>query len=205
MQPATPSPSSSPSRPPRRHPSTPCWKAYWLLAEPCSPSGRPTSTAPSLSLRTETVVPRPRLPNRPRPKRPNGAGALYPGGYIYVLHDGRRSPLHRLVMQEILGRPLLRSEHVHHLDGNPQNNRPENLRVLDAGEHSSKHNRKRPLLLWCAQCGRPMLTGSRRLSVPALCCSRKCAAAWYWRRCQAAKHGRPAPRPAPRRPIPDPG
>jgi hypothetical protein len=34
---------------------------------------------------------------------------------------------HRLVMEAMIGRPLLREEVVHHVDDDPANNRPENL------------------------------------------------------------------------------
>ena len=67
-------------------------------------------------------------------------------GYIY-----QRSPnhphgtkhgcfvaLHRLVVERKLGRYLLPSEVVDHIDGNIQNNHPENLRVFSSnGEHLS--------------------------------------------------------------------
>lgn len=44
--------------------------------------------------------------------------------------------LHRLVMEEILGRFLLPEEVVHHKDGNPQNNDPENLEIFHRnGDH----------------------------------------------------------------------
>jgi hypothetical protein len=43
---------------------------------------------------------------------------------------------HRLVMERVLGRYLLATEVVHHLDGNRGNNAPENLGVFAAnGQH----------------------------------------------------------------------
>lgn len=47
---------------------------------------------------------------------------------------------HRLIMIRKLGRPLKSNEHVHHIDGNPRNNNPENLIVLTSREHASHHN-----------------------------------------------------------------
>ena len=146
----------------------------------------------------------PRLPKRHRHRRPNGAGGLIAGGYIYVRANNRLIGLHGLVMQEILGRPLLTSEHVHHRDGNRQNNQPENLRLLSAGAHAIQHHRKHSLLVWCPQCGQPLLTMQKHASRPGLCCSWKCGGLWRSRRNHATKLGRPAPRPAPMRPIPDP-
>ncbi len=43
---------------------------------------------------------------------------------------------HRVVAEEMLGRPLKPGEVVHHIDGNKQNNAPENLMVF---ESSSAH------------------------------------------------------------------
>ena len=42
---------------------------------------------------------------------------------------------HRVVMEQILGRPLKENEIVHHIDGNKRNNEPSNLTVMTQLEH----------------------------------------------------------------------
>ena len=50
---------------------------------------------------------------------------------------------HRLVMEELLGRPLLRSEVVHHKNGVTTDNRPENLELFpDNGTHKRTEIRR---------------------------------------------------------------
>lgn len=46
---------------------------------------------------------------------------------------------HRVVMEQIVGRPLKRTEVVHHKDGDRRNNDPANLEILDAADHGSLH------------------------------------------------------------------
>lgn len=46
---------------------------------------------------------------------------------------------HRLVMSNKLGRPLLPSEHVHHIDGDKTNNSPDNLEIVNKSEHHRSH------------------------------------------------------------------
>ena len=61
-------------------------------------------------------------------------------GYWEVLTEAGYRYEHRLVMQRLLGRPLLRSEHVHHKNGDGLDNRPENLELLTSAAHGKEHN-----------------------------------------------------------------
>jgi len=47
--------------------------------------------------------------------------------------------LHRIVMEEHLGRHLLRHEVVHHKNGNKSDNRIENLEVMFQSKHAKIH------------------------------------------------------------------
>jgi hypothetical protein len=51
----------------------------------------------------------------------------------------KRMPEHRYVMEQHLGRKLLRSEDVHHRDGNKLNNELDNLRVMSKKDHTKLH------------------------------------------------------------------
>ena len=60
--------------------------------------------------------------------------------YDHPLFPGKRQVLvHRLVMAEFLGRPLLPTEHIHHKDENRANNRRRNLKLMVRGKHKSIH------------------------------------------------------------------
>lgn len=60
----------------------------------------------------------------------------------YKLH-GRH--LHRIVAEEILGRPLKKGEVVHHIDGNIHNNSNDNLMIFkNQSEHAKWHSEHTP-------------------------------------------------------------
>lgn len=62
-------------------------------------------------------------------------------GYIRIYHDGKFVQKHRLVMEQQLGRPLLLSELVHHINGDRTDNRPQNLQLLTSKTHMVKTNK----------------------------------------------------------------
>ena len=59
-------------------------------------------------------------------------------GVTYTKQYGRHE--HRVIAEQILGRPLRAGEVVHHVDGNKRNNDPGNLIVFDSqSEHMRWH------------------------------------------------------------------
>jgi len=59
----------------------------------------------------------------------------------YVKLGGRH--MHRVVAEQMLNRPLLLGEIIHHKDGDKWNNTPENLEIMTQSEHARLHNLKR--------------------------------------------------------------
>ena len=84
------------------------------------------------------------------------------GGYIYCrtipLHPKANAnglyPLHRVLVENKLGRHLKDDEHVHHLDGDKNNNCVDNLIAMTASEHAAHHRRigRRLENVTCANC-----------------------------------------------------
>ena len=65
-----------------------------------------------------------------RPRRAVGDKWLDPDGYVLVCTaPGKCRHEHRIVMEDILGRPLVKGESVHHLNGFREDNRRENLEL----------------------------------------------------------------------------
>lgn len=88
--------------------------------------------------------------------------------------NGKRVRAHRWIMEQKLDRKLSPTEVVHHINGNPLDNRIENLRVLDAAEHIRLHKEKYPKEKNCEVCGN-IFTPSPFKRKRQKCCSEKCA------------------------------
>ena len=63
-------------------------------------------------------------------------------GYM-VTTKGHRY-LHRLLIEQSLGRSLRTTEHVHHLNGKKTDNRLKNLEILSSSEHQKLHHPRHP-------------------------------------------------------------
>jgi hypothetical protein len=74
-----------------------------------------------------------------------------------VRRNGKRVWLSRVIMEEKIGRVLDTNEWVHHKDGNPFNNKEDNLEIMLKLDHLKYHNMGRkesenPNEAWCSRC-----------------------------------------------------
>lgn len=110
------------------------------------------------------------------------------GGYRYCRtnppHPKRNAmglyPLHRVLMENRLGRLLRDDENVHHKDEDKSNDAIENLEVMTAADHARIHHPPAsPVTLICP-CGTSFLLKPHRYRLRqkrtkgTLCCSRAC-------------------------------
>lgn len=64
------------------------------------------------------------------------------GRYRITCRDGSFVYFYRAVVEAALGRHLLTSEIVHHVNGDPSDDRIENLRIVNRAEHAQLHGRR---------------------------------------------------------------
>lgn len=83
--------------------------------------------------------------SRQREKHPRwkGGKTINDQGYIILQEVGKKIREHRLIMENIVGRPLLKIEVVHHIDRDRKNNNPENLKLMLRTEHDKFHSEEK--------------------------------------------------------------
>lgn len=71
----------------------------------------------------------------------DGRVFVYSPGHPAAPSDGRPPYVlrYRLVAEQMLGRYLADDEIVHHIDGDPANDNPDNLAVMTQAEHARRH------------------------------------------------------------------
>lgn len=104
-----------------------------------------------------------------------GGRHISSGGYINVRFPGKYVGEHRILMETKLGRKLLKSEHVHHINGIRTDNRLENLIVLTASEHMAHHHPRKKFPRPCICCS-GMISNPKRQTTKF--CSMKCKIAY---------------------------
>jgi|WetSurMetagenome_2_1015567.scaffolds.fasta_scaffold1560357_1 hypothetical protein len=88
--------------------------------------------------------------------------------------NGKKCRASRVIMSRQLGRELLCTEQVHHINKNPLDNRIENLELLDAKTHMNLHKGKYPEVKTCEICGH-QFTAKPHKRKSQRTCGKECA------------------------------
>lgn len=91
-----------------------------------------------------------------------------------INRNGKKVRAHRWIMEQHIGRKLDKFEYVHHINGNPLDNRIENLSIVTPKKHQSIHLQKYPDYKKCVECGSEFKANPRKRKRQK-CCSKECA------------------------------
>lgn len=114
-------------------------KKYWVVKKYCSIECSGTTFKKGHKLNHKNIE---RLKAQRGSLNPAWRGGKHKTtqGYVTILVGRHLYQLeHRHVMEKYLGRKLLSTEHVHHLNGDKTDNRIENLRLISQEEHGLAH------------------------------------------------------------------
>lgn len=96
-------------------------------------------------------------------------------GYIIVHTPTGSTYEHRVVMERYIGRPLLKTESVHHINGDKSDNRLENLMMFkNETEHHLYEIRTKVFEITCKECGVKTKVPYRNFDYCEKCRHRKC-------------------------------
>lgn len=72
----------------------------------------------------------------------SGGKEVTASGYVRLnLGGGKRQLEHRFIMEQHIGRKLLKTEHVHHKNHVRDDNNIDNLELMSVGDHIRMHNK----------------------------------------------------------------
>ena len=91
-----------------------------------------------------------------------------------IRRGGKKVRANRWIMEQELGRKLKPDEQVHHKNGDPLDNRLENLEVLTVKQHMCLHKQIYPDLKICENCWSWFIANPRKRKRQK-CCSSECA------------------------------
>lgn len=106
-----------------------------------------------------------------------------------ISRGGKKVLAHRWIMEQHLGRKLLPTEQVHHINENPLDNRLENLVVMDGKAHQKMHKQIYPDTKTCVQCGATYTPNPRKRKRQQTC-GPKCARALATAKMAKTRYGR---------------
>ncbi len=98
-------------------------------------------------------------------------------GYHIMYINGVETKAHRHVMATHLRRKLTNTEIVHHIDGDPQNNKIENLQLMTQPEHIRLHLKddSKYKIFECPVCYKEFKRCLSKLTTKTPCCSVECS------------------------------